>query len=96
MARYRVFLGVLLIVSLAAGASALLLGPVQAAPDRCLQRTLPPPLEQACRGCLDVWAPVLCTIRCTGNTTEEMLFSNQCYANCSGYVIVGDCIYVGP
>ena len=54
------------------------------------------PPEQACRGCLDNWAPVLCTVRCAGGTTEEMVFSNQCYANCSGYVFVGDCVYIGP
>ena len=96
MAKFRVFLGALMIAALALGATSLLLGPVQAAPDRCLQKPLPPPMQQACRGCLDVWAPVLCTIRCAGNTTQQWIFPNQCYANCSGYVFVGDCVYVGP
>ena len=95
MQKYRAFLGALLIAALAVGATSLLLGPVQAAPDRCLQKPLPPPMQQACRGCLDVWAPVLCTVRCTGNTTDEIVFPNQCYANCSGYVLV-DCVYIGP
>lgn len=96
MLKFRTFLGVLLILSLAVGASALLLSPARAAADKCIRRPLPPPLEQACRGCLDVWAPVLCTVRCAGNTTEPMVFSNQCFANCSGYVFVGDCVYIGP
>jgi len=95
MPKSKAFLGLLLTVSLAAGASALLLEPAQATPGACVQRPLPPALQQACRGCLDVWAPVLCTIRCAGGT-EERVFSNQCYANCSGYIIVGDCVYIGP
>lgn len=96
MTGFRVFLGALLVAALAFGVSALVLAPVQAAADKCVRKPLPPPMEQACRGCLDIWAPVQCTVRCAGNATEEMIFSNQCYANCSGYVFVGDCVYVGP
>ena len=96
MRKLPVVVGALLVAALTVGATSLLIAPVQAAPDKCLQKPLPPPLEQICRACLHDWSPVLCTVRCAGNTTVEMVFSNQCFANCSGYVFVGDCVYIGP
>lgn len=87
----RIGFGVLLAASAALGA--LTLSPASAGPPVfCPQPSGPPGLE--CRGCPTYVDPVVCTVICAGGPTQKT-FSNQCFASCSGYIIVGECTRTG-
>jgi hypothetical protein len=79
---------------LLAGA-AVLLQPALASHDPgCPTRPLPPKLEGICRACPTYVDPVVCTVACAGGP-QDVTFSNQCFANCSGHIILGECRRTG-
>jgi hypothetical protein len=60
----------------------------------CPARPLPPSLEGVCRACPTFVDPVVCTVVCPGGP-QEVTFSNQCFASCSGHIILGECRRTG-
>jgi len=93
MRTLRICIGMLLLASAALGTLALTLPPARAEPpDYCPQPSGRPAIE--CRGCPAYVDPVVCTVICAGGPTQKT-FSNQCFASCSGYVIVGECARTG-
>ena len=93
MRRSRFVFGILPAVCFVVGLAALGLPPASAEPpDFCPQPPGPPGLE--CRGCPTFEDPVVCTVLCAGGHTQKT-FTNACFASCSGYRIVGECVRTG-
>lgn len=93
MERYRFPAGVLAFAAIAAGVVSLTAAPSLATPpDHCPQPPGPPGID--CRACPTFVDPVVCTVRCAGGT-QQKTFSNQCFASCSGYILVGECTRTG-
>ena len=91
MRRLRIAVSILFLTSAALGTLALFQPASATPPDFCPQ---PGPPGMSCQGCPTYEDPVVCTIRCAGGPRERT-FSNQCFASCSGYMIVGECTRTG-
>jgi hypothetical protein len=93
MQKLRFTFGAVLVTTAVLGTLALLLPPASAeAPDFCPKPPGPPGTD--CRACPTYVDPVVCTVICAGGPKQKT-FSNQCFASCSGYIIVGECVKIG-
>jgi hypothetical protein len=93
----RTSLGALLVASAAVGTLALFQPASAEPPDFCPRVPVGPPwvADDSCRACWSQGAdPVVCTIVCAGGPQEHE-FYNQCLADCSHYIILGECRRTG-
>ena len=89
----RIGLGAILAAAVILGAFAIAVPPASAdPPEFCPRPPGPPGIE--CRACPTYVDPVVCTVICAGGSRQKS-FTNQCFASCSGYIIVGECTKTG-
>ena len=89
----RIGLGAILAAAVILGAFAIAVPPASAdTPEFCPRPPGPPGIE--CRACPTYVDPVVCTVICAGGPRQKS-FTNQCFASCSGYIIVGECTKTG-
>ena len=93
MRTLRIGFAISLFAAVVVGVAALTLAPVSANPTGfCPQPPGPPGID--CRGCPTYEDPVVCTVVCQGGPQQKS-FSNRCFASCSGYIFLGDCVRTG-